>query len=158
MDTQFSIRGTVNRITYQNDETLYTIAKVQAENESQLIVIVGTMPDVFVGRDYEWSGHWITHAQYGRQFQAQSMRALPPTTTEGIERFLASGLIRGVGPATAKKLVDAFGKDALHIIEHEPNRLTSIPGISSAKAHKIEESYKEHQHVQQLMVFLQSFH
>ncbi|UOF91430.1 ATP-dependent RecD-like DNA helicase [Fodinisporobacter ferrooxydans] len=99
----------------------------------------------------------MQHSQYGKQFEACSLEFLPPSTQEGMEKFLASGLLRGVGPSTAKKLMAAFGERVFQVMEHSPQDLQSIPGIGPAKGEKIAQSYKEHQHVQRLMVFLQSY-
>ena len=129
------LRGVVERLTYHNEETGYTVAKLSPEYTSRLgmgegreVTVVGNMLGVNVGESVELSGRWTVHAEYGRQFQVEQMRTVLPATVAGIEKYLGSGLIKGVGPETAKRIVRHFGVSTLEVIEQQPERLTEVPG------------------------------
>jgi exodeoxyribonuclease V alpha subunit len=150
-----TIEGTVERITYYHEETHYTVAKV-ADEQGNRITIVGVLPGLSAGETVRLKGQWVKHKEYGRQFQAESWERLPPVTLQGIERFLGSGMIKGIGPSTAKKLVSTFGMDTLRVIAEESWRLLEVEGIGKVKAERIVEGYRQHQEIQEIMVYLQS--
>lgn len=148
------LEGSVERINFVNGENGYTVAKLQPVSGDS-ITIVGLLPHLYVGEQLRLKGSWVRHKEYGKQFQVEERESEIPQTVQGIERFLASGLIKGVGAATAKKLVSHFALDTLEVIENHPEKLAEIPGISSTKAERISENLKVHQEIQQIMVFLQ---
>lgn len=149
-----TISGTVERITYRNDENFYTVARFKANDSKALITITGTLGDFAAGDQYELTGEWIQHPSYGQQFRVLSYNTIIPTTEDGIERYLSSGLIKGVGKATAKKIVAKFGLDTLEIIEHSPERLEEIGGISGKKAEGIAASVNQRKDLERVMIFL----
>ncbi len=148
------LEGTIDQVIFCNQENGYTVVKLKTVSGRQ-VTAVGNLPPLFTGEAMTLTGHWIKHKEYGEQFQIESWRQEIPKTQVGMERFLASGLIKGVGPATAKKITRKFGLDSLEIIQTSPERLTEIPGISLAKAEKIARGLKEHSSIQEIMVFLQ---
>ena len=138
------LRGVVERLTYHNEETGYTVAKLSPEHGGRLgmgegreVTVVGNMVGVNVGESVELSGRWTVHAEYGRQFQVEQMRTILPATVAGIEKYLGSGLIKGVGPETAKRIVRHFGVKTLEVIEQQPERLTQVPGVGNKRQQQI---------------------
>ncbi|MBX3015162.1 MAG: AAA family ATPase [Caldilineaceae bacterium] len=163
-----TLRGVVERITYHNEETGYTVAKLTAElrgqavqeqrsfGQSREIAVVGTMIGVNVGESVELQGRWTIHAEYGRQFVVESMRTVLPATVAGIEKYLGSGLIRGVGPVTAKRIVKYFGVETLTIIEEQPERLHEVPSVGQKRTQMIMAAWQEQKAIKEVMLFLQS--
>lgn len=157
------LRGVVERITYHNEETGYTVAKVTPEKRGATafgrayeIPVVGNMLGVNVGESVELSGRWTIHAEYGKQFVVESMRTVLPATVAGIEKYLGSGLIRGVGPVTAKRIVKHFGVETLVIIEEQPDRLNEVPGVGRVRTQMITAAWAEQKAIKEVMLFLQS--
>jgi exodeoxyribonuclease V alpha subunit len=148
------LEGAVERITFYNEETSYTVVRLKTSS-GQPVTAVGMLPPLYVGEKINLTGQWVQHKEYGSQFQIEAWESMIPQTVTGIERFLASGLIKGLGPATAKKLVGKFGLETLEIIADFPERLAELPGISPAKAERISRGLQDHQEIQQIMVFLQ---
>ncbi|MFQ5857187.1 MAG: ATP-dependent RecD-like DNA helicase [Anaerolineae bacterium] len=151
-----TIEGTVERITFYNEENGYTVARFQPRRKSYLITIVGNLMSVNVGGSLRLEGRWTTHAQYGRQFEVESYTVQMPATIEGIRKYLGSGLIKGVGPVTAERIVDHFGLDTLDIIETEPGRLIEVPGVGRKRVAMIEKAWAEQQSIKEIMLFLQA--
>ena len=120
------LRCVVERITYQNAENGYTVLKVAVKSYSDLVTAVGTMPDTHVGSVLFLEGFWKVDAKYGRQFSVEKFEETLPATAYGIEKYLGSGLVKGVGPKFAQRIVQKFGADTLDIIEEEPERLLEI--------------------------------
>lgn len=149
------IEGTVEHIVYKNEENGYTVAKIKHNNEN--ISIVGYTPFLNEGQRVRIQGEWVTHQSFGQQIKVESCEEVVPSTLEGIEKYLSSGLIPGVGPVTAKRIVEKFGKDSLDIMEMNPARLTEIEGIGEKKALAIAEEFQEQRELRQVMVFLQSY-
>ncbi|NLJ85025.1 MAG: ATP-dependent RecD-like DNA helicase [Firmicutes bacterium] len=149
------LEGTVERITFRNEENLYTVARLKTEESDEQVTAVGRFISIHPGESFRLRGEWTTHPLYGRQFRVEEAEPLMPATIEGITNYLASGLIKGVGPATAKKLVDAFGLDTLEIITKEPQRLLEIEGIGPVKAEAIQKGLAQQEDIQNVMVFLQ---
>ncbi len=134
------LRGVIERITYHNEENGYTVAKLIPESGprnlfglAHEVAIVGNMAGINVGESVELGGQWTIHAEYGKQFQVEQMRSVLPATVAGIEKYLGSGLIKGVGPVTAKRIVRHFGEDTLNIIEQTPERLAEVPGVGQKR-------------------------
>jgi exodeoxyribonuclease V alpha subunit len=149
------LEGVIERITYRNEENGYTVARLRLDDAEEFVTGVGIMPDVYVGERLRLHGEWTQHADYGRQFTVDSFERLVPTTIHGIEKYLGSGLIKGIGPMAAKRIVKAFGLESLAIIEERPERLLEVEGIGEKKAASIAKAVKEQKAVQEVMVFLQ---
>ncbi len=149
-----SINGTIERVTYQSSESGFCVLKVKAQRQAQLVTVVGNAPEVQVGEWIEASGVWITDPKFGRQLKADFIRTITPETMAGKERYLGSGLIKGIGPAMAERLVAAFGNDVLEIIDQQPERLTEVAGIGPGRREKIKAAWAEQSQVRQVMVFL----
>lgn len=148
------IEGTVERITFRNEDNFYTVFKLLAPT-GDLHTCVGNLPRIVVGEELKLYGEWTKHEQYGLQFNTETAIPCTPTTTLGIERYLGSGLIKGIGPSTAKKLVEKFGLKTLDIISNEPHRLTEVEGIGEKKSEVIAQAFLEQKDIQDVMVFLQ---
>lgn len=149
------VEGVIERITFRSDDTLYTVARINTR-EGREVTVVGPMPSAVVGQAVRVTGTWVTHKDYGKQFKLEKVETLAPATLVGIQRYLGSGLIRGIGPATAANLVKAFGLKTLEIIENQPDALLGVPGVGPKKAERISQAVAEHKAVQEVMVFLQS--
>ena len=149
------IRCVVERITYQNPENGYTVLKCAVKNYNDLVTVVGNLVDVNVGSVLLIDGNWKVDAKYGRQFLAESWEETMPATVFGIEKYLGSGLIKGVGPKFAKKIVQQFGTDTLEIIETDVKRLLEVPGIGKKRVDKIAESWERQKEIKNVMLFLQ---
>lgn len=140
-DGETTLSGIVERIVFRNDENGWTVLEVESEDE--LHKVVGTLPTIQAGELLRLTGDWVEHPKFGRQFRASACEHSLPADTESVFRYLASGAVKGVGPATAAALVKAFGGDTLRIIEEEPERLAEIKGITPARAQKIAQEYRE---------------
>ena len=145
------ILGTV----FRNEENGWSVVSVRAGRNE--FTVVGTLPELSPGEQAVFSGEWTEHKTYGRQFRCFTCEIQAPTTLLGIERYLGSGLIRGIGPATAVLIVRQFGEDALTVLSEHPERLTEIPGIGPKRMAMISESFQEHQGARRAMIFLQSY-
>jgi len=149
-----SIQGTIGRITYQHPETHYTVARLD-EDGGPGTTIVGTLFPVAEGEEIKVTGTWKRHPRYGLQFQVEHWEKIDPATIEGIEKYLGSGLIKGIGPTYAKRLVAAFGLDTLKILSEQPLRVLEVDGIGEVRAHRIIQAWQEQRGMQDVMVFLQ---
>ena len=154
------LRGIVDRITFQNEENGYTVARLQVEGSTaynnRLATIVGEMLSINPGETVILEGEWTTHKQYGAQFKIESYQTVHPSTVEGMRRYLGSGLIKGIGPVTAKRIVDHFGKQALDVIEREPKRLVEVEGLGAKRAKWIIKAWEDQREIHNVMLFLQS--
>lgn len=149
------LEGTIERITFQSEESGYTVFKLQAPRQKNLITVVGEMPTVYAGEAVRLTGSWGHHPKHGHQFQTRSCEKVLPATLQGLEKYLGSGLIKGVGPVTAKRLIEAFGLEIVPVIEEQPERLLDIPKIGRKKQQLIVSSWNAHKEIQNIMVFLQ---
>lgn len=149
------IEGTVERITYHNDENGYTIARL-LQKDGGLCTIVGQMAGVSIGESLRLYGAWSQHPQYGTQFKVERYQTILPATVEGIRRYLGSGLIKGIGPVTAKRIVRRFGLETLRVIEEEPARLREALGVGPKRIAMIQAAWEEQKSIKDVMVFLQS--
>jgi len=152
--TAETLEGTVKRITFQNEENGYTIATLAVDGRREHVPIVGTIPRLAAGDPIRVTGRWNRHDKFGLQLQVDSYERVLPVTADGIVKFLRSGAVKGIGPATAKKLVDRFGLETLAVLEHHPERLQEIEGIGAVKAQRISRSFSEHRGVESVMVYL----
>lgn len=149
------IEGVVEHIVYRNDENGYTVAKVK--HGKDLTPIVGFMPFLAEGQRVRVQGEWTLHQSFGQQIKVESCTEIMPASIDGVEKYLASGLLPGIGPVTAKKIVEKFGMDSLDIIEMNPEKLTQIEGIGEKKALAIAEAFKDQRELKEVMVFLQGY-
>ena len=150
------LRCVVERITYQNENNGYTVLKCAVKDYSDLVTVVGAMPDTHVGSVLSLEGMWKVDARYGRQFSVEKFEETLPATVYGIEKYLGSGLVKGVGPKFAKKIVETFGKETLKVIEDTPEELLKIPGIGKVRVDRITTSWQEQKEIKNIMLFLQS--
>lgn len=150
-----SLEGTVENITFQNPESLFVVFKLRPIQAGGLVTVVGKMPAPFLGEQLEIFGQWSEHAKFGRQFQVSSFKRTAPADIKGIERFLASGVVKGVGPSTAARMVAHFGLSTLEVMEHYPHRLVEVEGIGAKKAEMIRASYSEMSEMREIMLFLE---
>ncbi|MCH2045167.1 MAG: ATP-dependent RecD-like DNA helicase [Saprospiraceae bacterium] len=151
------IKGTLEHITYQNTENGFTVAKLKLEENKSLVVVVGIMMGVQIGEMLICHGEWKEDKRFGKQFSLQSFEVEIPATVNGIKRYLGSGLVSGIGPALAERIVEAFGEDSLEVIEKEPEKLRSVQGIGKHKLKRIIQSWKEQKDIRGLMLFLQNY-
>ena len=149
------IRGMVERITYRDEATLYTVARFREEGKPGVTTVVGNFPAISVGEHLVLTGEWINHREYGRQFQVSQAQPMVPVSIAGIEKYLGSGLIKGIGPVTAQKLVAHFGVDTLEIIDQAPERLMEVEGIGKKKAQAIATAWQAQRDIHAIMAFLQ---
>ena len=149
------IEGVVADIIYQNEVNSYLIAEFEMEEE--VTTIVGYLPFINSGDTLKLIGKFVEHKDYGRQFKVETFEKLMPKTVEALERYLANGSIKGVGPVTAKKITKAFGEETVHVLRYEPERLSIISGISKEKAKEISKSFVENWEVWQIVGFLERF-
>lgn len=149
------VRGIVEEIIFKNEENGYVIAVI--DHDDMPLYIKGTIPFIQEGEEMIFRGRYVVHKTYGEQLEVESSETITPSTTEDIERYLASGLIRGIGPATAFRIVEQFGEDALDIIQYNPEKLTEVSGIGAAKAEIIAESFIDQRVVKNVMLFLQKY-
>ena len=149
------LRCVVERITYQNKENGYTVIKCRAKGYNDLIAVVGLMPDVHVGSVLALEGQWRVDGKYGRQFSVEKFEETLPATVYGIEKYLGSGLIKGVGPKFAKRIVEKFGKNTLDVIEDTPDMLIEVEGIGQVRVERIKKSWAEQRMIKNIMLFLQ---
>ncbi len=149
------IRGSVEEIVYKNDENGFVIAVIESGDE--FIYVKGYIPIIHEGEDMLFRGRFVMHPTYGEQLEVTSSEILMPTDIEAIERYLASGIIKGIGPATASRIIDHFGKNSLDIIQYDPSRLTEVSGIGQKKADEIASAFFEQRALKDIMLFLQKY-
>ena len=150
------ISGLVERVTFHSEESGFAVLRVKIQARRALVTVVGTLVDATAGEWLEASGHWVVDPQHGPQFKAESLRTTHPKTVEGIEKYLGSGSIKGIGPHFASRLVGAFGVDVFDVIEKEPDRLLEVKGIGPIRQEKITAAWEEQKAVREIMVFLHS--
>jgi exodeoxyribonuclease V alpha subunit len=150
-----TLEGHLERITYFNEATHYTIARLKPSNLDTGVTVVGYLAGVSPGETIKVKGIWETHRKYGQQFKIQSFDVTLPAAVDGIRKYLASGNIKGIGPSMAARMVKAFGADTLEIIEKRPERLLEVEGIGETKAAMIQSAWQEHHTLRSLMQFLQ---
>ena len=151
-----TLKGAIERITFHSEENGYTVAHLTPEGKAYTVPVVGSMLGINVGETVELAGEWISHPQYGRQFKVESFRSVLPATIAGIRKYLGSGLIKGIGPATAKSIVRRFGADTLQVIEERPDRLREVLGVGPKRVALIKTAWAEQLQIKEVMIFLQS--
>ncbi|MDZ7844006.1 MAG: ATP-dependent RecD-like DNA helicase [Anaerolineales bacterium] len=156
-----TLSGTVDRITYFNQENGYTVlqlapdqAMVPGLSKGGLATVVGSLPEVAPGEHLALEGRWTTHSKYGTQFAVEVCKPSVPVTPDGLKRYLGSGLIEGIGPQFAERIADHFGEDTLQVLEDQPERLTEIPGIGPKRSRGIQRAWEEQRGVKEIMLFL----
>lgn len=150
------LSGTVERVTFHSPDTGYAVLRVLARGRSGLATVVGRVPNISAGEQIEATGAWAYDPQHGEQFRADEIVLRAPTTLEGIEKYLASGLVKGIGPTYARRIVAVFGERTLDVIDESPTFLKEIKGIGAARIARIRASWREQKAVRDIMVFLQS--
>ena len=148
------LQGTIGRITYQHPDTGYTVARLEMESASS-VTVVGTIFPISEGEEIKVTGFWKNHPRYGLQFHVEHWEKVDPATIEGIERYLGSGLIKGIGPTYARRLVAAFGLDTLRVLSEQPLRILEVDGIGEVRARRIMQAWQDQRGMQDVMVFLQ---
>lgn len=158
MEDPTLIKGIIKRLVYRVEEDGFVIARIDMlEPEKKEMAVVGKMAAVSIGETYQFEGKWTTDPRYGLQFNFEDYQIILPTTLEGVRRYLGSGLIKGVGPVTASRIVDHFGEDTLEIIEQNPERLSEVEGIAEKRIQIIKKSWQEQKEIKRVMLFLQSY-
>lgn len=150
------LSGLVERVSFHNPDSGFCVLRVRVKGQRELVAVVGSVPAISAGETIQCSGQWNNSQQYGLQFKARHMTVAPPSSLEGIEKYLGSGMIHGIGPHFAAKLVKAFGEQVFDIIENQPDKLTSLPGIGAKRVQQIQTAWNEQKAVRDIMVFLQS--
>ena len=151
-----SYKGSIERVTYHNPENGYTIARLAVEGERDLVTIVGAIASIQEGESVEVEGEWANHPKYGKQFKVENYKPVYPSTLEGIQKYLGSGLIKGVGAVSAKRIVAHFGAETLEIIDADPQRLAEVPRLGKKRVELIAEAWGDQRQIKDVMVFLQS--
>src|SRR3990172_6483823 len=150
-----TLEGTLERIVFQNPDTQWTVARVRPKAGGELVTVVGSLLGIAEGAALRLHGEVVVDKKYGRQFRVASYQTLTPATVVGIERYLGSGLIPGIGSELAKRIVARFGLDTLEIVTTAPERLVEVEGIGRVRAARIRAGLEEQREVQDVMVFLQ---
>jgi exodeoxyribonuclease V alpha subunit len=151
-----SLSGLIERVTYFNEENGYAVLKVKAKGHRDNVTVVGSLPSVSAGEWVTAEGHWVQDREFGLQFRAEMLNSTAPTTKEGIEKYLGSGMVKGIGPVYAKKLVEKFSEKIFEIIENESARLEDVEGIGPKRRKRIKDAWAEQKVIRQIMVFLHS--
>src|SRR2546425_1293586 len=150
------LSGTIERVTFYNPENGFVVLRVEVRGQRGPITVVGQTPRAVAGEFLEATGSWKDDPEFGKQFKADTLRILPPSSLEGIEKYLGSGLIKGIGPHFAHKIVEVFGARTLDVIDESPTFLKEIKGIGARRIQQIRESWRQQKAVRDIMVFLQS--
>ncbi len=150
------LTGHIDRVTFHNEESGFCVFKARIKKHKDLVTVVANCASVTVGEWFEAQGYWISDRQYGLQFRSELLSLITPSTLEGIEKYLGSGLIKGIGPVYAKKLVDTFDTEIFTVIEKTPQKLLKIPGIGHYRIEKISSGWQDQKVIREIMVFLHS--
>ncbi|MFI9581954.1 ATP-dependent RecD-like DNA helicase [Streptomyces sp. NPDC052236] len=149
------VEGVLERITYANEENGYTVARVDTGRGGDLLTVVGSLLGAQPGESLRMEGRWASHPQYGKQFTVENYTTVLPATIQGIRRYLGSGLIKGIGPRIAERIVEHFGVDTLDIIEQQPKKLIEVPGLGPKRTKMIGIAWEEQKAIKEVMIFLQ---
>src|ERR1017187_8155466 len=150
------LSGVIERVTFFNEESGFCVLRIKAPGHREEVTVIGSLPSVSAGEWLSGEGWWVRDKEHGLQFKASTIRTVPPTTVEGIERYLSSGLVKGIGPVLAKKLVGRFHADVLGVIENRVAELQSVDGIGPKRRQRIEQAWQEAKQVREIMLFLHS--
>jgi len=149
------LAGTVERVTFHSEESGYSVLRVKARGHRDVVTVLGFVSAISPGENVETFGEWVQSKEYGRQFKAKSIRTVAPSTVEGIEKYLGSGMVKGIGPHFAAKLVRVFGLEVFDVIERSPERLRQVEGIGPKRIERITSAWKDQKVIRSIMVFLQ---
>src|ERR1017187_4701637 len=150
------VSGLIERVTFHNDDNGFCVLRVKVRVHRDEVTVLGSLPSVTAGEWLEAEGWWVRDKEHGLQFKARLMKTVPPTTVEGIERYLSSGLVKGIGPVLAKKLVGRFGAEVLSVIENRVAELQSVDGIGPKRRQRSEQAWQEAKQIREIMLFLHS--
>ncbi|MDQ6660225.1 MAG: ATP-dependent RecD-like DNA helicase, partial [Chloroflexota bacterium] len=149
------LQGIVERVTYHAEDSGYTVARLKVPSHSDLVTIVGSFPAISAGQTLRVTGLWREHPKFGPQFQVLHAQETKPATLTGVEKYLGSGLIKGIGPVTAKRIVAHFGLETLDIIDEHGERLIEVAGIGQKRVGMIQRAWEAQKAIKEVMVFLQ---
>jgi exodeoxyribonuclease V alpha subunit len=155
-DRREVLAGLVERVTFHNEESGFCVLRVKARGQKDLVTVIGYAASISAGEWVTASGAWQNDRTHGLQFRAQFLKASAPTSVEGMEKYLASGMIRGIGPVYAKRLIKSFGSEVFDVIQSTPERLREVEGIGPRRAERIVAAWAEQKIVREIMVFLHS--
>ncbi len=150
-----TLHGVLERLTYHNEENGYTVARLAVEGAQDLITLVGSFSSPVVGEGLVCEGRWVAHREFGRQFQVENYTVTRPSTAFAIEKYLGSGLIKGIGPVMARRMVELFGTDTLDVIENDTRKLLRVQGIGEQRVQTIQKTWQEQREIRNVMLFLQ---
>jgi exodeoxyribonuclease V alpha subunit len=150
------LQGQIERITYNNEETGYTIARVKVYGQRDLVTVVGSFMSPMPGEILKMKGEWVNHPQYGEQFKVVQYKTTVPASVYGIEKYLGSGLIKGIGPVMAKRMVKKFGEETLNVIEDDIEKLAEVDGIGEKRIGMIKKAWEDQKEIREVMIFLQA--
>jgi exodeoxyribonuclease V alpha subunit len=150
------LAGAIERVTFHSEESGFCVLRVQVKGQRDLVTVIGSAASVTPGEYIEAFGRWVNDREHGLQFKADFLKVVPPSTLEGIEKYLGSGMVKGIGPHFAKKLVQAFGEAVFEVIETQPERLESLEGIGRKRRERIVSAWADQKAIREIMVFLQS--
>ncbi len=148
------LSGVIERVTFFNEESGFCVLRIKAQGHREEVTVIGSLPSVSAGEWLSGEGWWVRDKEHGLQFKASTIRTVPPTTVEGIERYLSSGLVKGIGPVMAKRLVGRFKADVLNVIETRPGELLLVDGIGAKRRERISRAWREAKQVREIMLFL----
>ena len=152
-----TLKGTLERIVFENVETGYVIARLSSRDyPGELVTVVGNLASANPGESLLLHGWWVNNPQYGRQFKIESYETILPATVMGMQKYLGSGMIKGIGPVMARRIVDLFGLDTIDTIETNPDKLLDVPGIGPKRVGRIKRAWEEQRDIKDIMIFLQS--
>ena len=149
------LAGLVERVTFHSADSGFCVLRIKARGHRDLVTVLGAAPSVAAGEYIQASGTWENHREHGVQFRATFLRVTAPTSAEGMEKYLGSGLIKGIGPTFAQRLVSAFSEAVFEVIEHAPQRLLEVEGIGPKRARRITASWADQKVIREIMAFLQ---
>ncbi len=153
---QERLSGSVERVTFHSEQSGFCVLRVKVRGHRDLVTVIGSAASVNAGETVECLGQWVNDREHGLQLKAASLRVIPPSTLEGIERYLGSGMVKGIGPHFARTLVQAFGERVFDVIEDNPERLLDLPGIGPKRQERVTRAWAEQKVIREIMVFLQS--
>jgi exodeoxyribonuclease V alpha subunit len=151
------IKGVLNKIVYRSPDNNYFIGKMLSEEDNRTITIVGHTLEVQPGEALTVYGKWVTNSKYGKQFEIESIEVLAPATESGIEKYLGSGLIKGIGPVMAKRVVAKFKLETLKILDTDTDRLSEIDGFAEKRIELVKNEWKKQKYVREIMIFMQNY-
>jgi exodeoxyribonuclease V alpha subunit len=154
--TTEQVSGLIERVTFHSDESGFCVLRVKVKSQREEVTVVGSLPSVSAGEWLVADGWWVRDKEHGLQFKASTLKTVPPTTVEGIERYLGSGLVKGIGPILASKLVEKFGTDVLSVIEYRSPELQKVDGIGPKRRERIKRAWQEAKQIREIMLFLHS--